>query len=121
MKEIVFVGAGGFFGASLRYLISSWLTQFNRFSFPVGTFTINFIGCVLLGLFVGLGLEKLFSSSLKEFAIIGFLGGFTTFSTFGLEIFEMLQAGQYKVATTYVVGSIVMGVVGIAGGMLASQ
>ena len=102
MKEIVFVGTGGFIGASLRYIISTWLIQFNRFSFPVATFTVNLIGCIQLGLIVGLGLEKNSILSLKEFAVVGVLGVFTTFSAFGLESFEMLQAGQLKAAIAYV-------------------
>ena len=56
MKEIVLVGTGGFIGAALRYMTSSWFSQFSRFSFPLGTFADNFIGCTLLGIFVGLDL-----------------------------------------------------------------
>ena len=96
MKEIILVGAGGFIGASLRYLTSPWLTQSSRFGFPVGTFSVDLIGCTLLGIFVGVGLEKNSTLPLKEFVAIGVLGGFTTFSTFGLESFEMLQAGFLK-------------------------
>ena len=121
MKEIVLVGAGGFIGASLRYLTSTWLIPFNRFGFPVGTFSVNFIGCVLLGVFVGLGLEKNAALPLKEFAAIGVLGGFTTFSTFGLESFEMLQAGQFKMTAIYVLGSIVLGISGIGLGILITR
>ena len=121
MKEIVLVGAGGFIGASLRYLTSTWLTQFNRFGFPVGTFSVNFIGCTLLGVFVGLGLEKNSTLPLKEFAAIGVLGGFTTFSTFGLESFEMLQAGHFKMTAIYVLGSIVLGLSGIGLGIFITR
>ena len=121
MKEIVLVGTGGFIGASLRYLTSTWLTPFNRFGFPVGTFSVNFIGCTLLGIFVGLGLEKNSTLPLKEFAAIGVLGGFTTFSTFGLESFEMLQARQFKMTAIYVLGSIVLGISGISLGILITR
>ena len=121
MKEIVFVGAGGFISASLRYIMSTRLTQINRFGFPVETLTINFIGCMLLGVFVGLGLEKVFTLSLKEFAVIGVLGGFTTLSAFGLESFEMLQDGQYRMAASYVLGGVVIGIMGVALGMVVSQ
>ena len=121
MKEIVLVGAGGFIGASLRYLTSTWLAQFNRFGFPVGTFSINFIGCILLGVFVGLELEKNSILTLKEFAAIGVLGGFTTFSALGLEAFEMLQAGLFKMTAFYVLGSIIMGLCGIGLGILITR
>ena len=56
MKEIVLVGTGGFIGAALRYMTSSWFSKFSRFGFPLGTFAVNFIGCTLLGIFVGLNL-----------------------------------------------------------------
>ena len=56
MKEIVLVGTGGFIGAALRYMTSSWFSQFSRFGFPLGTFAVNFIGCTLLDIFVGLDL-----------------------------------------------------------------
>ena len=95
MKGFWLVGTGGFIGATLRYIASTWFSQFTRFGFPLGTFAVNFIGCTLLGIFVGLGLGKTTTLPLREFAAIGILGGFTTFSTFGLESFEMLQAGQF--------------------------
>ena len=90
MREFLLVGAGGFIGAALRYMTSVWFAQFTRFGFPLGTSGVNFIGCTLLGMFVGFGLEKNTVLPLKEFAAIGLLGGFTTFSAFGLESFEML-------------------------------
>ena len=118
MKEIILVGAGGFIGASLRYLTSTWLTQFNRFGFPVGTFSVNFIGCTLLGVFVGLGLGKTTTLPLREFATIGILGGFTTFSAFGLESFELLKSGQLVMTLIYIMGSVVLGLSGIGLGIL---
>ena len=89
MKEIVLVGAGGFIGASLRYMASAWFFLFSHFGFPLGTFAVNFIGCTLLGLFVGLGLEDNIAIPIGEFGSIGILGGFTTFSSFGLEFFSV--------------------------------
>ena len=50
MKEILLVGAGGFIGAALRYIASTWFSQFTRFGFPLGTFAVNFIGCTLLSI-----------------------------------------------------------------------
>ena len=121
MKEIVFVGTGGFIGASLRYIASTWFSQFPRFGFPLGTLAVNFIGCILLGIFVSLGLDKTTTLPLREFAVIGILGGFTTFSAFGLESFEMLQAGQFKMTAIYVLGSIVLGISGIGLGILITR
>ncbi|MBC8256385.1 MAG: fluoride efflux transporter CrcB [Candidatus Marinimicrobia bacterium] len=121
MKEIVFVGTGGFIGAALRYITSTWFSQFSRFGFPLGTFAVNFFGCILLGAFVGLGLEKNSNIPIKEFTVIGVLGGFTTFSTFGLESIELLKTGQFKMTAIYVFGSVVLGIMGIALGIMVSK
>ena len=72
-------------------------------------------------MFVGFGLEKNTALPLKEFAAIGLLGGFTTFSAFGLESFEMLQAGQYKMTLVYVVVSMILGLSGIGLGIFISR
>ena len=120
MKEIVFVGTGGFIGASLRYIASTWFSQFSRFGFPLGTFAVNFIGCTLLGIFVGLGLGKT-TMPLREFAAIGILGGFTTFSAFGLESFELLKSGQFAMSLIYIMGSMVLGFSGIGLGLLITR
>ena len=118
MKEVVFVGTGGFIGASLRYIASTWFSQFSRFGFPLGTFAVNCIGCTLLGVFVGLGLGKTTTLPLREFVSVGILGGFTTFSAFGLESFELLQSGQLAMALIYIMGSMVLGISGIGLGIL---
>ncbi len=121
MKEIIFVGTGGFIGASLRYITSTWFSQFSRFGFPLGTFAVNFIGCTLLGIFVGLGLGKTTSLPIREFVAIGILGGFTTFSAFGLESFEMLKAGQLAISLFYIIGSMFVGLSGIGLGILVTR
>ena len=87
----------------------------------MGTFAVNFIGCTLLGIFVGLGLGKTTTLPLREFVAIGISGGFTTFSTLGLESFEMLQAGQFKMTAIYVLASIVLGISGIGLGILITR
>ena len=121
MKEIIFVGTGGFIGSSLRYIVSTWFSQFSRFGFPLGTLAVNFIGCTLLGIFVGLGLGKTTTLPLREFSAIGILGGFTTFSAFGLESFELLKSGQLAMALMYIMGSMVMGLSGIGLGILIAR
>ena len=121
MKEIIFVGAGGFIGASIRYVVSSWFMQFSRMGFPLGTFSINLIGCTLLGILIGLSPLKNSVIPVKEFLAIGVLGGFTTFSAFGLESLEMIKAGQYKMTAIYILGSIILGLLGIFIGIILSR
>ena len=121
MKEVVFVGAGGFIGASLRYIASVWFSQFSRFGFPLGTFIVNFIGCTVLGIFVGIGFSRATTLPLREFITIGILGGFTTFSAFGLESFELLKSGQLIITLIYIMGSVVLGISGIGLGVFIAR
>lgn len=91
------VGAGGFAGSICRYIISDMSYRF--FStpyFPYGTLTVNTVGCLLIGLLGGLvETRPIFSPEIQTFIIIGFLGGFTTFSTFGYEIFTFARQGLF--------------------------
>ena len=122
MKEIIFVGAGGLIGALLRYMISLLLVKFSQFGFPFGTFLVNIIGCIVIGFIIGIGFDRHYNViPIMEFVIIGILGGFTTFSTFGLESFEMLQSNQFKLFFIYVLGSVIFGLMSIRLGIEISQ
>ena len=121
MKEIVFVVTGGFVGVSLRYIASTQFSQFARSGFPLGAFAVNFIGCTLSGIFVGLGLGKTIILPLREFAAIGILGGFTTFLAFGLESFGLLKSDQLAMTLIYIMGSMVLGLSGIRLGIFITR
>tara|TARA_B100000029_G_C16993016_1_gene748210 strand:+ start:218 stop:583 length:366 start_codon:yes stop_codon:yes gene_type:complete len=121
LKQIIIVGLGGFIGASLRYMVGFWISQFHKAGFPFNTFLINICGCFLLGLFLGMGLDKNLEFPLKEFVLIGILGGFTTFSAFGLETYEMINNGQFKLSIIYGSSSILLGVLAVATGIFISN
>ncbi len=95
MAKIIMVAVGGALGSVLRYLVQGWGQTLANGSFPVGTLTVNVIGCLLIGF-----LNYAFSGALlmrQEYRIaltIGLLGGFTTFSAFGWETFAMANDGQ---------------------------
>jgi len=96
MIKILMVGMGGFAGSVCRYMVSE-LSQklFQNPFFPYGTLTVNVLGCFLIGLLGGLSeARQLFSPEIRALILIGFLGGFTTFSTFGYEIFTLSRHGQ---------------------------
>jgi len=97
MFKIFLVGIGGFIGSSLRYILSGIAQKIsNQSFFPIGTLTVNLIGCFVIGFLAGLSENRqLFSESIRAFVFIGILGGLTTFSTFGYESFSFLRDGQF--------------------------
>ena len=110
MLKILAVGAGGFLGATLRYLIS--LIPVNEtLAFPMKTFVINVIGCIVIGV---IAITSTKNSSLSPYALlflkVGLCGGFTTFSTFALETTELLKNGHGMIAFTYILLSVLVGV-----------
>ena len=97
MRNILFIGLGGFIGAISRYFLSGWIQTLSRNTvFPWGTIGVNVLGCFVIGV-LGSWNDKfdLFSSSTRLFIFIGLLGGFTTFSTFGYETLAFLRDGEF--------------------------
>jgi CrcB protein len=118
---ILWVGLGGLLGSIARYLMASAMSRIMTTAFPLGTFTVNIIGCLLIGLFFGLS-EKYqwMTPELRIFLTTGFCGGFTTFSSFAFENVFLLQTGEYLTFTLYTAASILLGLAGVfAGAYLA--
>ena len=110
------MGFGGAIGAVARYVIFRWL-GFSISGFPVGTFLVNMLGCLLIGIcWAILSEEKQFLPRL--FFITGILGGFTTFSSFSWESFQLIQDGKLKLAFFYIFSSNLAGLVLLALGYL---
>lgn len=111
LKPILFIGAGGFFGSIARYGLHLFLSSRSLVVFPWGTFAVNIIGCLLVGLLVGLETRQhLMSDPLKWLLITGFCGGFTTFSTFSVEGLALLHEQQFGMFFGYTLGSVVAGI-----------
>lgn len=114
-RNILFVGAGSFLGGALRYLVSQGLKYTG--GFPWATFTVNLLGCLIIGLLWGV--FSRFSSvshQLVLFLTVGFCGGFTTFSSFSKESVMLLHTGHYFMLTLYVLGSVLIGLGLVAAG-----
>ncbi len=110
MNALFPVMAGGALGAGLRFLASTVVPA--RAGWPWGTFSVNLIGALLMGMLAALVLRGGVSENLRLFAGVGVLGGFTTFSAFSLESFQMIERGQGGMAAGYafasVIGSVAM-------------
>jgi CrcB protein len=109
MRELLFVGAGGAFGAMGRFLLSRTVNRAGRWLLPVGTISVNLIGAFLLGLLLEVASERMVSPELRGLLAIGFLGSFTTFSTFSLETLNLIREYQCGAAAVNVLGSVVLG------------
>ena len=105
------VGSGGFVGAVFRYGLSGVVQRSTTLSaFPYGTLFVNMAGCLLMGTLVGLvDSRQLFGPEFRLFALIGLLGGFTTYSTFGYETFALLRDADFLRALTSITVHIVLG------------
>lgn len=115
------IGAGGFVGSILRYLVGLVVPASG--SFPLATFLINLVGSLLLGFLTALALRGAMpNDQLSLMLRVGLCGGFTTFSTFSVESASLLQNGAYGAAVFYVVASVVVCVAGaLAGNLLAGM
>jgi CrcB protein len=111
LKPVLFIGAGGFLGSIARYSLHLLISSRSLATFPWGTFTVNIIGCLLIGILVGLETRhELINEPLKWLLITGFCGGFTTFSTFSIEGLALLNEHQFGVFFGYAIGSVVIGI-----------
>lgn len=121
MLECLFVGLGGFIGSVARYLIGLLAVE-TASGFPVKTFCINLLGSFILGIVSESALrDPGISRNLVLFLQIGVCGGFTTFSTFSSEALKLFAGGRQGVALSYMVISVVLGLVCCYGGWLVAQ
>jgi fluoride exporter len=123
MNNILWIGIGGFAGAVARYWLSSWVQNATKTTlFPYGTLTVNLLGCLLIGFLFSLPtLHRTLDAELRLLLITGFLGAFTTFSTFGNETLRLLQAEQTTYAFLYIALSLLLGIGAVRLGQLLAQ
>lgn len=123
MYKIFLVGVGGFVGSILRYLMSGFIHKFFDVpNFPLGTLLVNISGCFLIGFLNGLAENhSLFSPEIRILVFIGLLGSFTTFSTFGYEVFNFARDGQMLSSILNLLLHLVLGLGFVWGGYSVSK
>ncbi|MBU2947121.1 fluoride efflux transporter CrcB [Zobellia uliginosa] len=121
MKQLLLVFFGGGIGSILRYLVSKLLNSHFQHFF-LGTFLVNIIGCLLIGLVLGLSLKTNYLSPNQTLLLAtGFCGGFTTFSTFAFEKHSLLTSGELLHFSIYLIASIVVGIAAVSFGLWISK
>ncbi len=110
IKNILFVGIGGFVGSVGRYLLGKLNITFDVFSLPVGTLLANILGSYIIGFLTGLADKTLIMTpELRLLLMVGFCGGFTTFSSFTNENLAFIHSGQYGLVFVYTALSLLLG------------
>jgi len=109
MIKLLLVGLAGLVGTLSRYWLSGAVSRRYGDAFPFGTLLVNLLGCFLVGLLFYFFQERSVNETLRSVILIGLLGGFTTFSSFGLQTFTMLQDGEFGLAALNIAASNLIG------------
>ena len=121
--QMILVGLGGFFGSGLRFALGGWVQRLFPYSqMPVGTMTVNVVGCLLIGFLGGLAEQRqLMDTGLRLFLLVGVLGGFTTFSTFAYESLALAQDSLYLKMLVNIIGQVTLGFSAAWLGLIAAR
>ncbi|MDJ0926297.1 MAG: fluoride efflux transporter CrcB [Gammaproteobacteria bacterium] len=122
-KQLLLVGAGGFVGSILRFVIGGWAQRLSPSGgFPIGTLTVNLLGCLLIGVLGGLAdYRQVLEPGQRLLLMVGLLGGFTTYSTFAYESLQLGQDGELLKVLANIVLHVVLGLVAAYAGYVAAR
>ncbi|MBL8027007.1 MAG: fluoride efflux transporter CrcB [Fibrobacteres bacterium] len=115
MKELLLVAIGGALGACGRYALTGLIAgRTAAAKFPLGTFSVNVIGCLAAGIIIGLAeKQRILTPEMKLFLTTGLLGGFTTYSAFGVETASLIKRGDILMAAIYVVATVITALIAL--------
>lgn len=120
--QYLVMSLGGILGANARYILGTWIAQRYSTSLPYGTLVINVSGSFVIGLFLTLIAERfVVHPNWWLFFAVGFLGAYTTFSTFSYESVVLLQNGAWRLGLVNIVGSVVLGPIAVVAGMAVAR
>jgi CrcB protein len=110
MLKVIVVAIGGSIGAAARYIVSTWAAGRFGSDFPYGTLIVNVVGCFIIGAFMVLVTERVIANPyLRLLVAVGFLGGLTTFSSFGYETLKLVEDAQFQWAAYNILGNFILG------------
>lgn len=121
MVKYILIAAGGAIGTLLRYFVSNLDYKYSNAVFPLSTFIINITGSFAIGFIWGLSEKAYVSPNIRLFLFIGILGGYTTFSTFSLETFNLIRDSEYKIAISNILLTNVIGISSVFFGFFVSK
>jgi CrcB protein len=122
LSSLLLVGAGGFVGAITRFVVATWAQERWGSSWPFGTFLINVTGCFAIGLFLTLAAERFaIADHWRLVFSVGFVGAFTTFSTYEYETLRLIETGAWPRALSYVLLSTVVGFAAVGAAAWAAR
>ena len=120
--DIVLVGVGGFFGAIARRVVDLWVTDRANSAFPFGTLVVNLSGAFVLGLLFAWATERdVLPAEIRAPVMIGFIGAYTTFSTWMLESWRLVEDGAWQLAALNIAGSVALGLVAVVAGLAVGR
>ncbi|WP_250658349.1 fluoride efflux transporter CrcB [Alkalimarinus coralli] len=118
MLQVIAIALGGALGALSRYFVIGVMTDWLGKDFPFGTLCVNVVGSFFIGVLYIVIVQKMHvSPELKSILVVGFLGAFTTFSTFSLEAFNFISQGLLLNAVTYIVSSVILCILAVWAGI----
>jgi fluoride exporter len=117
----LWVALGGAAGAAARYGVAQWAGGRWGWTFPWGTFAVNITGSLAIGLLMALLIGRGADPAYRLLLVTGFLGGYTTFSSFSLETLSLIETRRFGEAALYVAGSVLLGLLGCFGGLAVGR
>jgi CrcB protein len=120
--DLVLVGVGGFFGAIARRVVDLWVSERADSAFPFGTLVVNLTGAFVLGLLFAWATERdVLPAEIRAPVMIGFIGAYTTFSTWMLESWRLVEGGAWQLAALNIAGSVALGLVAVVAGLAVGR
>jgi fluoride exporter len=120
--QFVYIGIGGFLGAGARYWLQVWCAERWGAGYPYGAMAVNAIGCFAIGfVLTWIGQRLSVPPELRLFVVVGFLGGFTTFSSFAYETYRLAEQGSFTLAFANLALNVVLGMAGVLIGVVLAR